>query len=78
MSLANTTTTYGAVTKTCHWLTALLIFTVIPLGIIAHDLPYETSEQLALKEKLFSAHKTVGVLIFFTLVAEDQTVFFRQ
>lgn len=59
------TTTYGTVTKAFHWLTALLILTVIPLGVIANDLPYETNEELALKAQLFSFHKTLGVIIFF-------------
>jgi len=64
MGLANTNRTYGSVTKTFHWLTALLIFTVIPLGIVANDLPFDTSEQLARKAWLFSLHKTLGVTIF--------------
>ena len=58
------TQTYGTVTKTFHWLTALLIFTVIPLGAIANRLPYETNEQLAFKAQLFSFHKTLGIIIF--------------
>ena len=65
MTASNTATRYGSVTKTFHWLTALLILTAIPLGIIAHDMPYETSEQLAQKAQLFSLHKTVGVAVFF-------------
>lgn len=66
MPAANTATHYGAVTKTFHWLTALLIFTAIPLGVIAHDMPYDTAEQLARKAQLFSLHKTIGVLAFLT------------
>ncbi|MDW3221800.1 MAG: cytochrome b/b6 domain-containing protein [Paracoccaceae bacterium] len=69
MSLSNTATHYGAVTKTFHWLTALLILTLIPLGIYANGLPYETSEQLAQKAWLFSLHKTLGVTVFFTALA---------
>lgn len=57
-------TTYGTVTKVFHWLTALLILTIIPLGLIASDLPYETNEQLARKAQLFSLHKTLGVAVF--------------
>ena len=60
---------YGTVTKTFHWLTALLILTVIPLGVIANELPYETNEELALKAWLFSLHKTLGVVIFFVALA---------
>ncbi len=65
MPATNSQTTYGTVTKIFHWLTALLILTVIPLGAIANRLPYETNEQLALKAQLFSFHKTLGVIIFF-------------
>jgi cytochrome b561/polyisoprenoid-binding protein YceI len=64
MSLANTATRYGTVTKTLHWLTALLILALIPTGIIANDLPYDTPEALAGKAQLFSLHKTLGVLLF--------------
>lgn len=62
--MSATHTTYGTVTKTFHWLTALLLFTIIPLGVIANDLPYETNAQLAFKAQLFSFHKTLGVIAF--------------
>lgn len=65
MALSNTTTTYGSVTRSFHWLTALLILTLIPIAMIAEELPYETSEQLATKAWLFSLHKTLGVTVFF-------------
>ena len=58
-------TRYGTVTKVFHWLTAALILTIIPLGIIASDLGFETNEQLAQKAYLFSWHKTLGVAVFF-------------
>ena len=58
-------TTYNGVTKMFHWLTALLILTIIPLGVIANRLPFETSEQLATKAWVFSMHKTLGVAVFF-------------
>ena len=66
---SNTATRYGSVTKSFHWLTALLILTLIPMGIIANGLPYETSEQLARKAWLFSLHKTLGVTVFFVALA---------
>lgn len=65
MSLANTHTRYGNLSKTFHWLTALLIVTLIPLGIIANGMPFETSAELAAKARLFSLHKTLGVFVFF-------------
>ncbi|WP_050929441.1 cytochrome b/b6 domain-containing protein [Aestuariivita boseongensis] len=64
MSLANTKTHYGGITKTFHWLTALLILTAIPLGWYANQLPYDTSDQLAQKAFVFSMHKTIGIAAF--------------
>ena len=64
-TLSNTAERYGSVAKTFHWLTALLILTVFPLGLIANDWPWDTSEALATKAMLFSIHKTLGVTTFF-------------
>ena len=69
MPLSNTSERYGGVTKTFHWVTALLIFTLIPTGWFANQLPYETDAQLAQKAWLFSLHKTVGVTVFFVALA---------
>lgn len=68
MALTNTADSYGSVTKFFHWATALLILTVIPLGVIAHNMSLDP-ETLGLKATLFSAHKTVGVAIFFLALA---------
>lgn len=65
MPRTNTTDTYGSVARTLHWLTALLILTAIPLGLISNAMPYDTSEALAAKAELFSLHKTIGVAAFF-------------
>ena len=67
--LSNTSTAYGDVAKTFHWATALLILTLIPLGIVADQLPYDTGEALARKAWLFSLHKTLGISLFFLAVA---------
>lgn len=64
MSVANTGASYGGVTKTFHWLTALLIITAFPLGMIANNLPYGSGAELAFKAQLFSVHKTVGIAAF--------------
>jgi cytochrome b561/polyisoprenoid-binding protein YceI len=69
MPLTNTADRFGSVSKTFHWLTALLIITLMPLGLIANDLPYDTSEQLAQKAWLFSLHKTLGVAVFLVALA---------
>ena len=64
MSARNTTAVFGTVTRTFHWLTALLILTAIPLGFVANRLPYDTAEALAFKAQLFSVHKTLGLAAF--------------
>lgn len=69
MSLANTHSAYGTVSKSFHWLTALLILTLFPLGVIAENLPYDTGAQLARKAQLFSIHKSLGVIVFFVALA---------
>lgn len=69
MSIANTNDRYGTLSKTFHWLTVLLIFTVIPLGIIAHDANFATDAELARKALLFSLHKTVGITLFAVALA---------
>lgn len=64
MSLANTPKRYGTITKTFHWLTALLIVALIPTGIIANGMAFDTPDALADKARLFSIHKTLGVTLF--------------
>jgi cytochrome b561/polyisoprenoid-binding protein YceI len=65
MALSNSTDRFGSVTKTFHWLMALLIFSLLPMGWYAEQLPYETDAELARKAWLFSLHKTLGVSAFF-------------
>ena len=74
MPTSNSASTYGSVTKTFHWLTALLILSNIPIGLIATDLAHEV--QIAPTEALvnrttvlFSLHKTIGVAMFFVALA---------
>ena len=67
--IGNTDARYGAVTKTFHWTIALGILVMIPLGIVANDLPYDTPEALARKATLFQIHKTLGVTILFVAIA---------
>jgi len=50
-------------------LTALLIIIVVCLWIIANDMGYETSEQLARKFIFFPMYKTVDVTIFYVALA---------
>jgi cytochrome b561/polyisoprenoid-binding protein YceI len=64
MPLSNTSTSYGAVARALHWSVALGILALFPLGLIAENLPYDSSEALARKAALFSVHKTLGVAVF--------------
>lgn len=64
MSLTNTRTSFGTISKTFHWLVALGILAMLPLGFVATQLPYDTAEELARKAWLFSIHKTLGVGLF--------------
>jgi len=72
MSLTNTADRFGSVSKTFHWLTALLILTLMPLGLVANRMAYQlrsadgpADELLAQTAWLFSLHKTLGVAVFF-------------
>lgn len=65
MTLSNTSRSYGTVARGLHWLTAGLILTAIPLGLYANSLPFDTSEALAAKARVFYLHKTLGIAAFF-------------
>lgn len=77
MQLTNTQTRYGAITKTFHWLTALLILSAIPLGFVANDIAHAiknpdiatTDADITRAVLLFSMHKTIGVASFFVALA---------
>ena len=69
MAFSNTAIRYGGVTKFFHWLTALLILTLIALGLYASDLPHDTQDALTRKAWFFSLHKTLGVTVFFVALA---------
>ncbi|EIE52010.1 cytochrome [Salipiger aestuarii] len=64
MSLSNTSTAYGGLTRFFHWAIALGIAIMVPLGWTAHLWPMQEAAQIATKTTLFSAHKTLGVGLF--------------
>ena len=64
MTLTNSSRHYGAVARSLHWLTALLILASIGLGLYADNLPTEGAEALAAKVDAFSLHKTLGIAAF--------------
>ena len=77
MPLTNTNSRYGAIAKTFHWLIALGIVSMIPLGYVAHEMSQEllspTSDfdeaMVSRIAFLFSVHKTIGVGLFFLALA---------
>lgn len=77
MSLRNTSASFGSISKTFHWVTALLILTLIPLGFIATDMAHalqdpsipSTNDDILRTVFLFSLHKTIGVALFFVALA---------
>ena len=64
MTLSNSARHYGAVARSLHWLTALLILASIGLGLYADSLPTDGAEALAAKVQAFSVHKTLGIAAF--------------
>jgi cytochrome b561/polyisoprenoid-binding protein YceI len=65
----NSVARFDGTTRAFHWTTAILIVTAFGLGLVANAWPYDTADQLAVKAWLFSAHKTLGVAIFFVSLA---------
>lgn len=64
MPLANTPTRFGALARSLHWLTALLILSAIGLGLYGQDMPYDSGAELAAKAQIYSLHKTIGIASF--------------
>ncbi|MBI3441446.1 MAG: cytochrome b/b6 domain-containing protein [Proteobacteria bacterium] len=58
MPLLNSPTQYGAVTKTFHWGTALIVIFLLALGLFMGDLPNGT-----LKLQAFNLHKSLGITV---------------
>lgn len=63
MRVFNTVERYGVVAAALHWMTALLILTLLPLGIYMHELPQVTGAEVEQKIWLYSLHKTLGVSV---------------
>lgn len=72
MALTNSSSSYGSVTKTFHWLTALLLISTFVVGEVASDLSHQIlsasfdGSQATLDRAvlLFSLHKTLGLAAF--------------
>ncbi|HEX5339642.1 MAG TPA: cytochrome b [Gammaproteobacteria bacterium] len=62
-ALVNTSTRYGIVAQTLHWLVVVLVILQFVLGIEAHGLPISL-ERLV----LLARHKSIGISIFVLMV----------
>ncbi|MBZ8118794.1 cytochrome b/b6 domain-containing protein [Roseovarius sp. LXJ103] len=75
MPLTNTRQSYGAITKTFHWISALMILTLFALGIIGSNLADQIKAGTAGQDiidwavLLFSVHKTLGLTLFAVALA---------
>ncbi len=63
MAIHDTQGRPGRASRAFHWLTALLILIVFPLGMIASEWPLATPADAGRRLALFSAHKSLGILI---------------
>jgi len=66
--LKNSTTDYGSFSKTLHWLMALIILTLIGVGIYMAELPTDTAEQKQYAFQFYGLHKSFGVVILALIV----------
>ncbi len=71
MKIKNSTTHYGLVSIGVHWVTAVLIAILFPLGLIMVDLGYYDSNYRTYPY----IHKSLGVLLFFLTIARIFWVF---
>ena len=63
MALANSPSAYGSVSKTLHWLIALLIILMLAGGFFMDDIANKS-----LKMTVFNLHKLTGILILVLMV----------
>lgn len=64
MPLRNSASGFGSIAKTLHWLTALMILSLIPIGLYANQLAEGSAAEVAHKLWAFSLHKTLGLATF--------------
>ena len=63
MHVKNTLTEYGLISKSLHWLSAILLFIQIPLGFYLVDLDFGP-ERLTVED----IHVTMGLSIFYLVI----------
>jgi len=71
MPLSNTDDRYGGIARGFHWLTAILIFGMIPAGLYMVDMAYSPE-----KLQIYGLHKSVGLLIMILACARIVWRFF--
>ena len=65
----NTRERYGLVAQLFHWVTAILVMALVPLGLVMVWLPADTAGAVSLKVWLYSLHKTLGVTVLAVALA---------
>lgn len=60
MTMMNTEDQYGLVAKSLHWLVAVLILALLPIGLFMGGM-----ENSPFKFQVFAMHKSFGLLVFF-------------
>jgi cytochrome b561/polyisoprenoid-binding protein YceI len=73
MTTHNTFNSYGRISRALHWITAILILAMIPMGFVAENMAHAinapgaapSDADMARVVTLFSLHKTIGVALFF-------------
>jgi cytochrome b561 len=68
MTLHNSPNEFGLLSKALHWLMALIIITLIAVGIYMADLPRDTQEQKEYAFQFISLHKSFGVLALVLII----------
>lgn len=66
--LKNSTTDYGVVSKTLHWLMAAIILVLFFVGIYMAELPKETAEEKQYAFQFYNLHKSFGVVALLLIV----------
>lgn len=68
MALGNSPSDYGLLSKALHWLMAVIILTLIGVGIYMADLPRDTEEQKQYAFQFYGLHKSFGVVALLLII----------
>lgn len=60
MTVKNTSSTYGSVSKFLHWAMFLILLGMVVLGFYMHDLPRSPD-----RNELYGLHKSIGIIVLF-------------